>query len=119
MRNLFIAGTIVALTATASQAESVPSGGIMSMVKPDTSIEYGFKTKKWSGDVGATASLGRISIRPAVDWAYASGSSISISGASVKSTVGLIGGLSTYSKLSLDGDFKYSDLSIGLAYTFK
>ena len=30
-----------------------------------------------------------------------------------------MGGLSTYSKLSLDGDFKYSDLSIGLAYTFK
>ena len=118
MRNLFIAGTIVALTATAAQAESVSSGGIMSMIKPDTSIEYGIKTKKWSGDVGATASLGRISIRPALDWSYSS-SSFSLDSASVKSTIPLLSGLSTYSKLSLDGDFKYSDLSIGLAYTFK
>ena len=119
MKSLFIAGAIVVLTSASAQAEEPSRGGIMSLIKPDTSIEYGIKSKKWSGDVGATASLGRISIRPAVDWSYASGSSISISGASVKSTVGLIGGLSTYSKLSLDGDFKYSDLSIGLAYTFK
>ena len=119
MRNLFIAGTIVALTATAAQAESVSSGDIMSMIKPDTSIEYGIKTKKWSGDVGATATLGRISIRPALDWSYSSSSSLDIDGVSVKSTVPLIGGLSTYSKLSLDSKFKYTDLSIGLAYTFK
>ena len=118
MRNLFIAGTIVVLTATTAQAESVSSGGIMSMIKPDTSIEYGIKSKKWSGDVGATASLGRLSIRPALDWSYSS-SSFNLDSASVKSTMPLFGGLSTYSKLSLDSKFKYTDLSIGLAYTFK
>ena len=119
MRNLFIAGTIVVLSTMAAQAEGVSSGGIMSMIKPDTSIEYGFKTKKWSGDVGVTATLGRISIRPALDWSYSSSSSLGIDGVSVKSTVPLLSGLSTYSKLSLDGDFKYTDLSVGLAYTFK
>ena len=119
MRNLFIAGTIVVLSTMAAQAEGVSSGGIMSMIKPDTSIEYGFKTKKWSGDVGATATLGRISIRPALDWSYSSSSSLGIDGVSVKSTVPLLRGISTYSKLSLDGDFKYTDLSVGLAYTFK
>ena len=119
MRKLFLAGVIIAISSTSVSSEGVVKGGIMSLIKPDTSVEYGFKTKKWSGDVGATATLGRVSIRPAVDWSYTSGSSIGISGASVKSIVPLMGGLSTYSKLSLDGDFKYSDLSIGLSYTFK
>jgi hypothetical protein len=118
MKSLFIAGTIIALSTASVQAEGVSTGGIMSLIKPDTSVEYGFKTKKWSGDVGATGSLGRISIRPSLDWSYSS-SSFNIDGASVKSVVPLLGGLSTYSKLSLDGDFKYSDLSIGLSYTFK
>lgn len=118
MKSLFIAGTIIALSTASVQAEGISTGGIMSLIKPDTSIEYGFKTKKWSGDVGATATLGRISVRPSVDWSYSS-SSFNIDGASVKSVVPLVGGLSTYSKLSLDGDFKYSDLSIGLSYTFK
>tara|TARA_R110002074_G_scaffold258312_1_gene430874 strand:- start:1002 stop:1361 length:360 start_codon:yes stop_codon:yes gene_type:complete len=119
MKSLFIAGTIIALSTVSVQAEGISTGGIMSLIKPDTSIEYGFKTKKWSGDVGATATLGRISVRPSVDWSYTKGSSIGIDGASVKSVVPIMGGLSTYSKLSLDGDFKYSDLSIGLSYTFK
>ena len=113
MKSLFIAGTIIALSTASVQAEGISTGGIMSL------IEYGFKTKKWSGDVGATATLGRISVRPSVDWSYTKGSSIGIDGASVKSVVPIMGGLSTYSKLSLDGDFKYSDLSIGLSYTFK
>jgi len=118
MKSLFIAGVIVVLTSASAQAEEPSRGGIMSLIKPDTSIEYGFKSKKWSGDVGATASLGRISIRPALDWSYSS-SSFSLDSASVKSTMPLFGGLSTYSKLSLDSKFKYTDLSVGLAYTFK
>ena len=119
MRKLFLAGTIVALSAASVQAEGVIKGGIMSMFKPDASVEYGIKTKKWSGDVGVTANLSRLSIRPALDWGYASGDSFSVSGASVKSTMTISNSLSAYSKLSLDKDFKYSDLSIGVAIAFK
>ena len=119
MRNLFIAGVIVTLTAMSAQAEGVVRGGLLSMIKPDASVEYGIKTKKWSGDFGVTANVSRLSIRPALDWGYASGDSFSVSGASVKSTIALSNSLSAYSELSLDKDFKYSDLSIGVAITFK
>jgi len=119
MRKLFLAGTIVALSAASVQAEGVIKSGIMSMFKPDASVEYGIKTKKWSGDVGVTANLSRLSIRPALDWGYASGGSFAIAGASVKSTMAISKSLSAYSKLSLDKDFKYSDLSIGVAIAFK
>ena len=119
MKNLFIAGVIVTLTAMSAQAEGVVRGGLLSMIKPDASIEYGIKTKKWSGDVGVTANLSRLSVRPALDWGYASGGSFAIAGASVKSTMAISKSLSAYSKLSLDKDFKYSDLSIGVAIAFK
>ena len=119
MRKLFLAGTIVALSAASVQAEGVIKRGIMSMIKPDASVEYGIKTKRWSGDVGVTANLSRLSIRPALDWGYSSGDSFSVSGASVKSTMTISNSLSAYSKLSLDKDFKYSDLSIGVAIEFK
>ena len=119
MRNLFIAGVIVTLTAMSAQAEGVVRGGLLSMIKPDASVEYGIKTKKWSGDLGVTPNVSRLSIRPALDWGYASGDSFSVSGASVKSTMALSNSLSAYSELSLDKDFKYSDLSIGVAITFK
>ena len=119
MRNLFIAGVIVTLTAMSAQAEGVVRGGLLSMIKPDASVEYGIKTKKWSGDFGVTANVSRLSIRPALDWGYASGGSFAIAGASVKSTMTISNSLSAYSKLSLDKDFKYSDLSIGVAIEFK
>jgi len=119
MRKLFIAGVIIALSSAYAQAEGVARSSIMSLIKPDASVEYGFKTKKWSGDVGVTANLSRLSVRPALDWGYASGDSFSVSGASVKSTMTLSNSLSAYSKLSLDKDFKYSDLSIGFAIAFK
>jgi hypothetical protein len=119
MRNLIIAGVIAVTTASAAQSEGIINGGIMSMIKPDASVEYGFKTKKWSGDVGVTASLSRLSIRPAIDWAYTSADSIGISGASVKSTMALSDSLSAYSELSLDKDFKYSDVSVGVSIAFK
>ena len=119
MKNLFLAGAIVALTAVSAQAEGVIRSGIMSMLKPDASVEYGFKTKKWSGDVGVTANISRLSVRPAIDWGYASGDSFSISGASVKSTMAISNSLSAYSELSLDSDFKYSDISVGVSISFK
>ncbi len=119
MKRLFLAGAIVAVTAVSAQAEGVIKRGIMSMIKPDASVEYGFKSKKWSGDVGVTANVSRLSIRPAIDWNYASGDSFSISGASVKSTMAISNSLSAYSKLSLDSDFKYSDISVGVSIAFK
>lgn len=119
MKNLFLAGAIVTLTAMSAQAEGVIRSGIMSMLKPDASVEYGFKTKKWSGDVGVTANISRLSVRPAIDWGYASGDSFSISGASVKSTMAISNSLSAYSELSLDSDFKYSDISVGVSISFK
>ena len=119
MKKLFLAGAIVTLTAMSAQAEEGIRGGIMSMLKPDASVEYGFKSKKWSGDVGVTASISRLSVRPSIDWAYASGDSISVSGASVKSTMAISKNLSAYSELSLDSDFKYSDISVGVSIAFK
>ena len=118
MRNLFIAGTIVALTATAAQAESVSSGGIISMIKPDTSIEYGIKTKKWSGDVGVTAAVAGISIRPAADFSYTSGNAVALDGFSVKGTMPISSSLSAYSKLSMTNKMKYSDVTLGVAFSF-
>jgi len=119
MKKLFLAGAIVTLTAMSAQAEGVMNNSIMSMIKPDASVEYGFKTKKWSGDVGVTASMSRLSVRPAIDWGYTSGDSFSISGASVKSTMAISNSLSAYSELSLDKDFKYSDISVGMSIAFK
>ncbi len=119
MRKLFIAGVIIALSSAYAQAEGVAKRNILSLIKPDASVEYGLKTKKWSGDIGVTASVSRLSIRPSLDWGYSSGDSFAISGASVKSTMALSDKLSAYSKLSLDKDFKYSDLSVGVAITFK
>ena len=119
MKKLFLAGTIVILTAGFASAEGlIPSGGIMSMLKSDASVEYGVKSKGWSGDLGATATLGRLSIRPALDWTYPSGGKIGLSSASIKSTLSLSKNLSAYSKLSLDGKFKYEDLSLGMAISF-
>jgi len=119
MRKLFIAGVIIALSSAYAQAEGVARSSIMSLIKPGASVEYGFKTKKWSGDVGVTANVSRLSIRPALDWGYSSSDSFNISGASVKSTMTISDNLSAYSELSLDKDFKYSDLSVGVAITFK
>ena len=114
MKNLILASAIVALSAVSVQAE----GGLMSLIKPDASLQYGFKTKKWSGDMGATATLGRVSIRPALDWSYSSSTSIGVDGASVKSTMPFGSKLSAFSKLSLDGSFKYEDLAIGIELSF-
>jgi hypothetical protein len=119
MKKLFLAGVIVTLTTMSAQAEGTIRSGIMSMFKPDASIEYGLKTKTWVGDIGATANISRFSIRPALDWGYSSGNSFSVSGASVKSTMAINRHLSAYSKLSLDGDFKYSDISVGMSIVFK
>jgi len=119
MRKLFLAGTIVALTAGFASAEGLAKrSGILSMLKPDASVEYGIKSKGWKGDLGATVSMSRLSVRPSLDWAYPSGGSFGVAGASVKSTLSLSDNLSAYSKLSLDGDFKYSDLSVGVAIGF-
>lgn len=116
---LFLAGTIIALSTLTASAEGViKPKSIMSMLKPDASVEYGIKSKGWSGDVGATAIVGRLSVRPSMDWEYPSGGSIGIKGSSVKSTLTLSKNLSAYSKLSLDSDFKYSDISLGVAITF-
>ena len=46
MKNLFIAGVIVTLTAMSAQAEGVVKGGLLSMIKPDASVEYGIK--RWT-----------------------------------------------------------------------
>jgi hypothetical protein len=109
MKKLFLAGVIVTLTTMSAQAEGTIRSGIMSMFKPKT----------WVGDIGATANISRFSIRPALDWGYSSGNSFSVSGASVKSTMAISRHLSAYSKLSLDGDFKYSDISVGMSIVFK
>lgn len=115
MKSLILASALV-VASTAAQAEGV--GGIMSSLKPDASVEYAFKSKAWAGDVGMSASLAGITVRPAMDWSYSSGNSIAISGSSVKATMPIAGGLSAYSKLSLTSKFKYSDVTVGVAFSF-
>jgi hypothetical protein len=114
MKSLILASALVAVTAVSAHAE----GGIMSSIKPDASVEYAVKAKTWSGDVGVTASIMGISIRPAMDWSYSSGNSIAISGSSIKGTMPLMSGVSAYSKLSLTNGFKYDDVSVGVAFSF-
>lgn len=114
MKSLILASAIVAVTAISAHAE----GGLMSSIKPDASIEYAVKSKAWAGDVGVTATVAGLTIRPAMDWAYSSGNSIAISGSSVKATMPLAGGMTAYSELSLTSKFKYSDVTIGMAFSF-
>jgi len=90
----------------------------MSSIKPDASVEYALEAKKWSGDVGVTANLFGVSVRPAADWSYSSGNSLAVDGFSVKGTMPLAGGLSAYSKLSMTSKFKYSDVTLGVAFSF-
>ena len=72
MKKLLLASALVAFSSTAAFAE----GGPLSSIKPDASLEYAFEAKKWSGDVGVTASVYGISVRPAADFSYASGSAV-------------------------------------------
>jgi len=115
MKSLILASAIVAVTAISAHAEG---GSLMSSLKPDASVEYAMKAKAWSGDVGITASVAGITVRPAMDWSYSSGNSIAISGSSVKATMPLAGGMSAYSKLSLTNKFKYNDVTVGIAFSF-
>ena len=115
MKSLILASAIVAVTAISAHAEG---GGLLSSIKPVASVEYAVKAKAWSGDVGVTASIMGITVRPAMDWSYSSGNSIAISGSSIKGTMPISGGLSAYSKLSLTNKFKYDDVTIGMAFSF-
>jgi len=114
MKNLLLASALVAFSSTAAFAE----GGPLSSIKPDASVEYAFNAKKWSGDVGMTAAVAGISIRPAADWSYSSGNALAVDGFSVKGTMPLAGGLSAYSKLSMSSKFKYSDVTLAVAFIF-
>ena len=114
MKNLLLASALVAFSSTAAFAE----GGALSSIKPDASVEYALEAKKWSGDVGVTANLFGVSVRPAADWSYSSGNSLAVDAFSVKGTMPLAGGLSAYSKLSMTSKFKYSDVTLGVAFSF-
>ena len=114
MKKLLLASALVAFSSTAAFAE----GGPLSSIKPDASLEYAFEAKKWSGDVGVTAAVAGISIRPAADFSYSSGSSVSLDGFSVKGTMPLRAGMSAYSKLSMTNKMKYSDVTLGVAFSF-
>ena len=114
MKTLIIAGTIVTLLGVSANAEAVSSS-----IKPDASVEYAFKTQKWSGDVGITTGFSGLSIRPSLDWSYTSANSIAVDGAKVTSTLPLDSNLSVYSELSLSNELKYDSVSIGLSYTFE
>ena len=93
MKKLIIASALVAFSSTAAFAE----GGLMSSIKPDASLEYAFAAKKWSGDVGVTAAVYGISVRPAADFSYTSGSAVALDGFSVKGTMPISTSLSAYS----------------------
>ena len=114
MKKTILASALVVATATAAHAE----GGLMSSIKPDASLEYALEAKKWSGDVGVTANLFGVSVRPAADWSYSSGNALAVDGFSVKGTMPLAGGMSAYSKLSMTNKMKYSDVTFGVAFSF-
>ena len=114
MKKILLASALIAFSSTAAFAE----GGPLSSIKPDASLEYAFKAKKWSGDVGITAAVAGITIRPAADFSYSSGNSIAVDGFSVKGTMPISAGLSGYSKLSMTNKMKYSDVTVGVAFSF-
>jgi hypothetical protein len=114
MKKLIIASALVAFSSTAAFAE----GGLLSSIKPDASLEYAFAAKKWSGDVGVTAAVAGVSIRPAADFSYSSGNSVALDGFSVKGTMPISSSLSAYSKLSMTNKMKYSDVTLGVAFSF-
>ena len=114
MKKLLLASALVAFSSTAAFAE----GGPLSSIKPDASLEYAFAAKKWSGDVGVTAAVAGVSIRPAADFSYTSGSAVALDGFSVKGTMPLRAGMSAYSKLSMTNKMKYSDVTLGVAFSF-
>jgi len=114
MKKIILASALVVATATAAHAE----GGLMSSIKPDASLEYAFDASKWSGDMGVTASVYGLSIRPALDFSYKNGDSMTFDGAEIKGTMPLSQGLSAYSTLSLTNKFKYNDVSVGVAFSF-
>jgi len=114
MKNLLLASALVAFSGAAAYAE----GGPLSSIKPDASLEYALEAKKWSGDLGVTANLFGVSVRPAADFSYSSGNAVALDGFNVKGTMPLAGGLSAYSKLSMTNKMKYSDVTLGVAFSF-
>ena len=116
MKKTILASVLLVATATTAHAEG--TGGLMSSIKPDASLEYAVDAKKWSGDMGVTASVFGLSIRPALDFSYKNGDSMTFDGAEIKGTMPLSQGLSAYSKLNLTNKFKYSDVTVGVAFSF-
>jgi hypothetical protein len=114
MKKTILASVLLVATATTAHAE----GGIMSSIKPDASLEYAFEASKWSGDMGVSAGVFGITIRPALDFSYKNGDSMTFDGAEIKGTMPLSQGLSAYSKLNLTNKFKYSDVTVGVAFSF-
>jgi hypothetical protein len=114
MKNLLLATALVAVSSTAAFAE----GGLLSSISPDASVEYAVDAKTWSGDVGVTTTFAGITIRPAADFSYSSGNSLAIDSYSVKGTMPLSSGLSAYSKLSMTNKMKYSEVTVGVAFSF-
>jgi len=114
MKKTILASALVVATATAAHAE----GGLMSSIKPDASLEYAMEAEKWSGDMGVTASVFGLSVRPALDFSYKNGDSMTFDGAEIKGTMPLSTGLSAYSTLNLTNKFKYNDITVGVAFSF-
>jgi len=118
MKTFFITSTIFTLSTSFLYAEGLPKNNFLKSIKPDAKVEYALKAKEWSGDVGVTANIMGLSIRPALAWSHTSVNSLGITGTTVTSTMPLNNNVSVYSEISLDKSFKYDDISIGMSYTF-
>jgi hypothetical protein len=112
---LFLIAGAIALSATAVSAEGIPS-------KPlsiDGDIVYSVENKNFSIEAGPTMTVGAIKVAPRVASTLATdGMKFALTGVSVKGTYDLSSSLNVYSKLSMTKKLKYSDLTVGIGFSF-
>jgi len=115
MKTILIAGAI-ALTAMAAHADGVASTSPLSI---DGDISYSMENKLFSIEAGPTMSVGAIKVAPRVASTLATdGMKFNLTGVSVKGSYDLSSSLNLYSKLSMTKKLKYSDLTVGVAFSF-
>ncbi len=113
MKSALIAGA-VALTATGAFAEDAAQ-------KPlsiDGEVEYSVESKLFTTEVGPTLGIMGLTIAPRAHMTLDTGMDYNFTGVSTKATYGLSSNLDVFSKISADKNFKYQDITIGVAFSF-
>jgi|TARA_R110001606_G_C15243276_1_gene636522 hypothetical protein len=112
MKTALIAGAI-ALTSTGAFAQDV--------AKPltiDGDIAYSVEKKMFDVEVGPTTSLMGLTIAPRAHMTLDTDMDYNFTGVSTKATYGLSSNLDLYGKINASKNFKYEDITIGVAFSF-